>query len=357
MTATTWGRLRRHRGGQAGIALAAAVTAAGVLGPLTGHDPNQPDYANQLAAPGAAHWLGTDDAGRDQLARTLAGTRTSLQAVAVVVALTTATGLLVGGIAGYVRGLVDAAVGRLIDVMLGLPGQIVALAVVGALGAGSGNLVLAVVVGGWAYPARVARAAVLGSHDRLEVLAARLAGIPDRRIFATHVLPATVATVAVAAATGVGEVVLILAGLSFLGLGAQPPTAELGQMLADSQSALASSPWLLVGPSVVIAAMVTAALLLSDALRDAADPAAPAPTRGSPPRRRWPPAAPRPRSPHAATAGVRRAPPAAALSVRDLTVTYADGSRAVRGVSLALDSGTCLAVVGESGCGKTSLSR
>ncbi|HWG98900.1 MAG TPA: ABC transporter permease subunit, partial [Pilimelia sp.] len=353
----------RHRGARAGAALALLVVGAATLGPLlVGHDPDLPDYANQLAPPGAGHLLGTDHAGRDQLARTLAGARTSLAAVAVVLVLATVIGLVVGGVAGYVGGAVDAAVARLIDAVLGLPSQVVALAVVGALGVGADNLVLALVAGGWAYPARIARASVLGARRRPYVVAARLAGIPSWRVLTGHILPTTVVTVLVAAATGVGEIVLTLAGLSFLGLGAQPPTAELGQLLADSQGSLTSAPWLLAGPLTVIAATVGASMLLSDALRDTLDPATPRRRWTRVPGRRRTAAAPRPRgrataAPPARPAGTSTAGHGAVLTIVDLTVTYADGTVAAANVTLTVAHGERLALVGESGCGKTTIAR
>lgn len=339
-------RLVRQRGFQVGAVLALVVVAVAVVGPLLAPHANVTDYTNQLAPPDRHHWLGTDQAGRDQLARAAAGARASLQAVAIVFSLTTAAGLALGGLAGYVRGVFDALVARVVDVMLGLPPLIIALAIVGALGVGTANLVMAMVVTGWAYPARIARSIVLGSHDRLDVTAARLAGVSRARVFVTHVVPGAVATVVVAATTTIGDVVLALAGLSFLGLGAQPPTAELGQMLAESQSALVSSPWLLLGPGLVIVLTVAAAMLISDALRDALDPSPSQPV-------------PRPRSRQRSQPQHPAASAAAdhTLSVRDLAVTYADGTRALRGVSLVIQPDECLAVVGESGCGKSTLAR
>ncbi|MGH9269453.1 MAG: dipeptide/oligopeptide/nickel ABC transporter permease/ATP-binding protein [Acidimicrobiales bacterium] len=341
--------LLRKPGFRVGAVLALVVVAMALVGPALTGPPNTPDYANQLDPPGRAHWLGTDQAGRDQLARTATGARTSLAAAAAVCTLTTVVGLAVGGAAGYWGGLVDRVLGRVIDVLLGVPALIVALAIVGAVGVGSANLVLAMVATGWAYPARVARSVVLGSHARLDVIAARLAGVGRARIFTTHVLAGTLATVLVAATATIGETVLTLAGLSFLGLGAQPPTAELGQMLAETQRALMSSPWLLVGPGAVIVLTVCAAMLISDALRDALDP-----------RASWP-AARSARLPRRPTVGPTpvtvEAGDVPSLRIRDLVVAYAGGARAVRGVSVSIHPGECLALVGESGCGKSTLAR
>ena len=344
-------RLVRHRGGQLGLGIGAVIVLSAVIGPFFTASPNATSYGQQLLAPGLHHLLGTDEEGRDEFARTLAGMRTTFSAALVIFALTTAGGMLIGGVSGYIGGVLDALAGRVIDVLLGLPSMIIALAVVGALGVGFWNLVIAISFSGWAYIGRMTRAYVLGSRARLDVAAARMAGAGEWRIFRTHILPGTLASVSVVAASTVGDTILALAGLSFLGLGAQPPAAELGQMLSDSRGDLASCPWLAIGPAVVLIASVSAAILLSDALRDVTDVRA----------------AGRPGALAAAHRAFRRArhsaaptaatPGAPALRIAGLHVTYPDGSAAVRGVDLSVTRGECLAVVGESGCGKTTLAR
>jgi peptide/nickel transport system permease protein len=338
-------RLCSRRAGQVGLALAAAIAAVAAVGPLVASNPNLTDYAHQLVGPSHLHWLGTDSAGRDELARSVAGLRTSVEAALIVFGLTSAAGVILGGLAGYCGGVVDAVISRAIDVLLGLPSLIVALAIVGALGVGYWNLVAAISFSGWAYLARITRSHVRGSRDRLDVIAARMAGVGEVRNLATHVLPGALANVLVAATSTFAEVILALAGLSFLGLGAQPPTAELGQMLSDSRGDLANAPWLIVGPTLGIVLSVAAATLLSDALRDAVD------VRFSPTRARR-----RPRSPlrPAATPAPRDG---SALAIAGLHVVYPDGSHALRGVDLAVAGGDCVALVGESGCGKTTLAR
>jgi peptide/nickel transport system permease protein len=353
-------RLLRHRGGQIGLGIGILLVLLAIIGPYFTQNPNATNYAQQLLAPSLHHWLGTDEDGRDELARTFAGMRTTFSAAAVIFALSTTVGLFVGGISGYLGGPLDALVSRVIDVLLGLPSVIVALAVVGALGVGFWNLVAAISFSGWAYIARMSRSQVLGSRARLDVTAARLAGIGELRLFTSHVLPAVLAVVSVVAASTVADTILALAGLSFLGLGAQPPTAELGEMLSDSRGDLASCPWLAIGPSVVLVLAVAAAILLSDALRDVTD--VNTASRGLQARRRAFAVRRALTGRHAQVAGhpVRAAGDPAAerpLVMTGLEVVYPDGSAAVRGVSLTVERGECLAVVGESGCGKTTLAR
>lgn len=265
-------RLLRHWGFRCGATLALLLVLLAVIGPLLAHGPDITHYDNQLAAPSRQHWLGTDDAGRDEFARTVAGARATLGAAAVVFVLTTVVGVLLGVLSGYAGGVIDMVISRVIDLMLGLPSQILALAVVGALGPTFAHLVLAVTVTGWAGLARLSRSYTLGARGRPDVVAARMAGVRPARLVAGHVLPGVVVQAFIVATVGLGDVVLTIAGMSFLGLGAQPPTSEWGSMLNDSRLYDTAAPWLLIGPSLGIVASVTAATLISDALRDVADP-------------------------------------------------------------------------------------
>lgn len=264
--------LAGHWGFRVGAVLAVLLAALAVLGPLFAHGPNITDYADQIAAPSASHWLGTDDAGRDEFARTVAGARTTLGAAMLVFGLTTVIGIVVGTAAGFLGGFFDVCVSRLMDLLLGLPSLVLALAVVGALGPSFGNLILAVTVTGWAGLAKLSRAYTVGARQRADVTAAAMAGVRTSSILIGHVLPGVAVQAFIAATLGLGDTILGLAGLSFLGLGVQPPTAEWGNMLSESSLYDTVAPWLVIGPGVGIIAAVAAATLISDALRDCTDP-------------------------------------------------------------------------------------
>jgi ABC-type dipeptide/oligopeptide/nickel transport system permease subunit len=264
--------LAGHWGFRVGAVLAILLVALAVLGPFFTHGPDVTDYANQIAAPSASHWLGTDDAGRDEFARTVAGARTTLGAAMLVFGLTTAIGIVVGTAAGFLGGIFDVCVSRLMDLLLGLPSLVLALAVVGALGPSFGNLILAVTVTGWAGLAKLSRAYTVGARQRADVTAATMAGVRTSSILVGHVLPGVAVQAFIAATLGLGDTILGLAGLSFLGLGVQPPTAEWGNMLSESSLYDTVAPWLVIGPGLGIIAAVAAATLISDALRDCTDP-------------------------------------------------------------------------------------
>lgn len=271
MVQPRWSRLWRHRGFLVGLTLMVILVLTALIGPHLVGDPHATDYKNQFAGPSSAHWLGTDNAGRDSLARTVIGAGVSYRAALIVFVLHMVIGITLGVLAGLLGGWVDTVISRVCDVMLGLPSLVIALAIVGALGPGFGNLVLAMSVTGWAGLAKLYRTLSLQARHRLDVVTARLAGVSEWRIAATHVLPGVFSQSLIAATLGLGETILGLAGLSFLGLGVQPPTPEWGSMLNDSKSQLATAPWLLIGPGVGLILTVTSVTLISDALRDCAE--------------------------------------------------------------------------------------
>ncbi|WP_300007705.1 ABC transporter permease [Pseudonocardia sp.] len=266
-------RLLAHRTGRAGLALAAVLLLAVLAGPLlVGQSTTELDLGDKLAPPGPEHWLGTDQFGRDQLARLLEGGRRSLGAAALVLAGALVISMTIGIAAGLAGPVVDAVAMRVVDVLLALPGLILALAVVGVLGPSFSNLVLALVISSWAYYARLARSYVLAARSRGDVLAARMAGIPGPRIVAGHIVPGVATQLLVVATLDLGGVIVAIAGLSFLGLGVQPPDAEWGAMLSETRLYFTTAPWLLAGPAVATFLAVTAANLVGDALRDVAGP-------------------------------------------------------------------------------------
>lgn len=271
-------RLAAHPTGRAGLALGAALVLTVLLGPpVVGHSATELDLANKLAAPDGTHWLGTDQYGRDQLARVLEGGRRSLGAAALVLLGALVIGLGIGVTAGLAGRLVDAVAMRIVDVLLALPAIVFALAIVGVLGPGFTNLVVAIVVTSWAYYARLARSYVLAARSRGDVLAARMAGIGRVRVVTGHIVPGVLTQLLVVVTLDLGAVIVTIAGLSFLGLGVQPPDAEWGAMLSDTRLYFTTAPWLLIGPAVAVFLTVTAANLLGDALRDVAAPDGSAP--------------------------------------------------------------------------------
>ncbi|WP_083459659.1 ABC transporter permease [Jiangella muralis] len=268
-----WASLLRHPSGRAGLAIAALLALVALVGPWLTADPNQTSYDTQLAPPSAEHLLGTDQAGRDQLARVVAGAQATLGAALTVFVLVGVIGVVVGMVAALAGGWVDSVISRIVDLLLGMPSLVLALAIVGTLGPSLRNVIIALTVSGWAYLARLARSHALGAHDRPDVIAARMAGVGRVRIAVGHVLPGVTVQVAIAATMELSAIILGLSALSFLGLGVQPPTAEWGQMLAESRFALTQMPTLALGPGLAVMLAVGAAVLISEALRDVVDPA------------------------------------------------------------------------------------
>lgn len=266
-------RLLRHRTGMIGLAGLLFVAAVAMFGPLlVPYDPTAVDVVEKLQPPSAAHWLGTDYLGRDLFSRTVDGAHRSLGTAVVVVAAVITVAVFFGSLAGFVGGIIDAVIMRVVDVKLGLPGLVLALALVGTLGPSLGTLMLALTVAQAPWYIRLIRSMVLRERERPYVLVARVHGARLPSIIWRHILPAVLGQLAVLATLDLGSVVLAVAGLSFLGLGVQPPLAEWGAMLNDGRITFSLHPLLMIVPGTCIFFTVLCANLLGDALRDVLDP-------------------------------------------------------------------------------------
>lgn len=266
-------RFRRNRAAVVGLALVLLLVAVAIFAPLLA--PYAPDTQNlraRLRPPSAEHWFGTDEFGRDILSRVIYGARISLFTGLVPVFAAALVGTAVGLVAGFYRGRLDAVLMRIMDVLLAFPSLLLALAVVGALGPGLRNAVIAVAVVGVPGYARIVRSVVIGAREEEYVQAARALGAGDGRLLLRELLPATFGALSVQATLGIGFAILSMAGLSFLGLGVQPPTSDWGEMLSRGRRYLPDSGWLLLYPGAAISLTVLAFNLLGDGLRDALDP-------------------------------------------------------------------------------------
>jgi peptide/nickel transport system permease protein len=265
--------LLRHRLALAGLAILGALLLAAVLAPwLAPYDPAAQHLALRLQPPGAQHWLGTDEFGRDILSRLLHGARITLGIVALVTAIAAPVGLVVGCSAGYLGGVADAALMRLTDVFLALPRLILALAFVAALGAGIENAVLAIALVAWPPYARIARAETLAVRRSDFIAAAQLMGASATRIVLRHIMPLCLASVIVRVSLDMAGVILVAAGLGFLGLGAQPPSPEWGAMIAAGRKYMLDQWWVGAMPGLAVAVVSLGFNLLGDGLRDVLDP-------------------------------------------------------------------------------------
>lgn len=267
---------RRFRLGLLWIAgsIVLLLAVAALAGPwLVPHDPNAVDLATRLQPAGSAgHLLGTDHLGRDILSRLIAGTRVSLGCVMITLAIILGIGLSLGGIAGYAGGRADQVIMRVADVFMTFPTLILALFMIGMLGTGLVNVIIAIALSHWAWYARITRGIVLSMRHRDFLRAAQLSGAGRFRIFVEHLLPATFSQMIVLATLDIGHMMLHVSGLSFLGLGVQAPTAEWGVMIADARQFVWTSPMLIFWPGLALFLSVMAFNLLGDALRDRLDP-------------------------------------------------------------------------------------
>jgi peptide/nickel transport system permease protein len=274
-SSTLWRRFRRHRLALLGSTLLLLLVISAVASPLIArHDPYHVDLRAYRKPPSAEHLLGTDSSGRDVLSRVLLAGRISLSVGLVAVSIYVAIGVFLGGLAGYYGGWLDGAIMRLADIVLAFPSLIIIITVVALIGPSVYNVMLVIGLLGWPPIARLVRGNVLSLRERDFVVAARASGADNRRILAQHVLPNALAPVIVAASFGMAQAIILEAGLSFLGLGVQPPTPSWGNMLTDAQSfrVLEEMTWLWLPPGAMIALAVLAINFVGDGLRDALDP-------------------------------------------------------------------------------------
>lgn len=235
------------------------------------YDPNAQIF-DTLQPPSALHPGGTDRYGRDLFSRILVGLQTSVLATLALVAIITAVGTAVGVICGYRGGAADAVMMRVSDVCLAFPGLVFALAIAALLNGGLQNAVIALAVISWPKYARIARSQTLALKNTDFIAAARLSGCTGAQQIFRHILPNILGPILVTAMLDIGTMMMELAGLSFLGLGAQPPTAELGNMMSGGRSMLQTYPWVIIGPGIAIFTAVVIFNLLGDTVRDYLDP-------------------------------------------------------------------------------------
>ncbi|HIS06092.1 MAG TPA: ABC transporter permease [Candidatus Choladocola avistercoris] len=253
--------------------LALGVIGAAVFAPvLAPRDPYEAVLSNAVQPPSAEHWFGTDRMGRDLFSRVIYGARTSLAASFSLVAVIMAAGTILGILAGYFGKAVDAVIMRIADMMISFPGMVLAIAVAGILGANIKNAVIAIAIVSWTKYARLARSLVLKIKNLDYIAAARLTGSKTSKILWKYMLPNVLPTMLITGTTDIGSMMMEIAGLSFLGFGAQSPTAEWGLMLNEGRAYMTTAPWLMVFPGAAIFITVVVFNLLGDSLRDVLDP-------------------------------------------------------------------------------------
>ncbi len=265
--------LRHSRSVQIGLTLVVVLLLVGAFAPLlTGYSPNRVDLSNTLQPPSHAHLVGTDELGRDELTRLLYAARVSMVVGLAAVAISNLLGVVFGLWAGYVGGLMDNVIMRAMDGVLAFPALLLALLVISVLGPGLFKILIAFGIAFAPSNARLLRSMVVSVRENEYVLAAQALGASHARVMMRYVLPNAVSPLIVSASLGMGFVIIGLAGLGYLGLGAQPPTAEWGAMLSGSQARFFTAPWLLLAPGAMILTAVVGYVLLGDGLRDALDP-------------------------------------------------------------------------------------
>jgi len=271
-----WSRLRRNPGAIAGFALVVFFVVVAVFAPwIAPYSPRAQGLEGRLLAapPSGDHLFGLDQLGRDQLSRVIYGARYSLLIGVVSVSVGLSVGLLFGAIAGYLGGFVDSLIMRLMDIALSIPGLLLAIGIVAALGPGITQIMIAVGVTQIPIFARLLRGSILAQKENDFVLAARAVGVPRRTILASHILPNAISPVIVQGTLALATAIIDVAGLGFLGLGPQDPsTPEWGTMLTNTTRFLQTAPYLAIIPGSAIVLSVLGFNLIGDGLREALDP-------------------------------------------------------------------------------------
>jgi peptide/nickel transport system permease protein len=273
-----WSRLRRNPGALVGFGLVASFVFVAVFAPLIApYNPRAQDLSllgnGCCPGPSGAHLFGVDQLGRDELSRILYGARFSLLIGVVSVSAGLSIGLVLGSVAGYLGGFVDSLIMRCMDIMLAIPGLLLAIGIVAMLGPGLYQIMVAVGVVNVPIFARLLRGSVLAQKENDFVLAARAVGVPKRAILASHILPNAVSPLIVQGTLAMATAIIDVAGLGFLGLGPQDPgTPEWGTMLTEVDRYLQSAPFLAIIPGVAIVVSVLGFNLIGDGLREALDP-------------------------------------------------------------------------------------
>jgi peptide/nickel transport system permease protein len=268
-----WRRFRRSRTAVFGLIITAIFIVLAVIGPfIAPYSPYRQALILQLQPPSAVHWLGTDELGRDILSRLLVGAQLSLTVSLAATMIATVVGTLLGAIGAFYGRWLDQLIMRVMDVLLAMPGILLALAIIAALGSGLINVVLAIGIQSIPAFARLAHGSTLSAKQQDYVLAARAVGVGNLRIVFRHILPNISSPIIVQFSLRIATAVLTAAGLSFLGLGAQPPTPEWGAMLTNARTYMITAPHTILAPGITILLTVLGLNLLGDGVRDVLDP-------------------------------------------------------------------------------------
>ena len=271
--AEVWRRLKRNKAAiVGGVIVCAFVLVALLASVIAPYPPNEGDLSLRLKPPSADHWLGTDALGRDILSRVIYGAQVSLQIQVVAVLIALVLGTLLGMFGGYYGGMTDNVIMRLMDILLAFPGIFLAISIIAVLGPGLLNLMLAAGIYSVPQFARIVRGSVLSLKEKEFVEAARAAGESDANIIFRYLLPNSMAPIIIQTTLRMATVLLTASGLSFLGLGVQPPSAEWGAMLSTARPYLITAPQLATFPGLAIMLVVMGFNLFGDGLRDSLDP-------------------------------------------------------------------------------------